>query len=42
MTMWWVQWVGRSLGIVGKWCGWLRYVHHCVFAPVVLTSFVAS
>ena len=29
--------VHRSLGIVGKWCGRLRYVRHFVFAPFVLT-----
>ena len=40
MTMWWVRQVGRLLGVVGKWCGRLRYVHHCAFAPVMLTSFV--
>ena len=34
--------VHRSLGIVGKWCGRLRYVRHFAFALFVLTRVGSS
>ena len=42
MMMQWIQLVhGLSL-VLKRWSGWLRYVHHFVFTPFVLTSFIAN